>query len=79
MNGDDPLAARRARAQARRANMTVEIVPLGQPKPSPYANSSPDERLAAAVRLIEHHRALRGEHTTARRCDWPGEAFLTDW
>jgi hypothetical protein len=40
--------------------MTVEIVSLGQPKPPPYANSTAEERLAAAVRLIAHHQALRG-------------------
>jgi hypothetical protein len=79
MSGEESRAARRARAEARRANMTVEIVSLGEPKPSPYENSSPDERLAAAVRLIEHHRALRGEDTPGPRCHWPGEAFISDW
>lgn len=41
--------------------MTVEIVALGTPKPSSYRDSSPDERLAAATRLTEHHAAMRGE------------------
>jgi len=68
-------AERKLRAVARSARMTVEIVPLGQPKPSPYANSSPAERLAAAVRLIEHHQALRGGFPTVPRSAWPGEVF----
>jgi hypothetical protein len=40
--------------------MTVEIVALGEAKPSPYEFSPPEERLAAAVRLIEYHQGLRG-------------------
>jgi hypothetical protein len=56
--------------------MTVEVVPLGQPKPSSYADSTPDERLAAAVRLIEHHQALRGKHSTIPRSEWPGAISL---
>jgi hypothetical protein len=56
--------------------MTVEIVPLGQPKPSPYADSTPEERLAAATRLIEHHRALRGAPELPPRSEWPGEVFV---
>jgi hypothetical protein len=57
--------------------MTVEIVHLGDPKPSPYAESTADERLAAAVRLIEHHEALRGGRVTLPRSEWPGEVFVT--
>lgn len=56
--------------------MTVEIVRLGQPKPSPYAESTPEERLAAATRLIEHHRALRGAAELLPRSEWPGEVFV---
>jgi hypothetical protein len=56
--------------------MTVEVVPLGQPKPPPYAHSAPEERLAAAVRLIEHHQALRGVRPTVPRSEWPGETFV---
>jgi len=56
--------------------MTVEVVSLGQPKPPPYADSTPEERLAAAVRLIEYHQALRGEHSTVPRAEWPGETFV---
>jgi hypothetical protein len=70
-------AARTARAAARRARMTVEIVPTGQRKPSPYADSTPEERLAAAVRLIEHHQALRGGYSKLPRSGWPGETFVT--
>jgi hypothetical protein len=55
--------------------MTVEVVPLGQRKPSPYAESTPEERLAAAVRLIEYHQALRGGYSTLPRSEWPGETF----
>jgi len=55
--------------------MTVEVVTLGQPKGSPYADVTPEERLAAAVRLIEHHQALRGESSTLPRSAWPGETF----
>jgi hypothetical protein len=67
--------ARRARAASRRARMTVEVVTLGQPKGSPYADLTPEERLAAAVRLIEHHQALRGESSPVPRSAWPGETF----
>ncbi len=56
--------------------MTVEVVQLGQHKPSPYAASTPHERLAAAVRLIEHHQALRGGHSKIPRSAWPGETFV---
>lgn len=55
--------------------MTLEVVPLGHPKPSPYAHSTPDERLAAAVRLIEYHEALRGSQPRVPRSEWPGETF----
>jgi hypothetical protein len=68
--------ARKARAAARRACMTVEVVALGQRKPSPYAHSTPDERLAAAVRLIEHHQALRGGYSTLPRSAWPGQILV---
>lgn len=71
----DDTVARRARAEARRERMTVEVVDLGAPKPSPYRDSSPDERLAAATRLIEHHAALRGEAPRLPRAEWPGEIF----
>jgi hypothetical protein len=67
--------ARRVRAAWRRERMTIEVVPLGQRKGSPYADSTPEERLAAAVRLIEHHQALRGTTTTLPRSAWPGEAY----
>jgi hypothetical protein len=56
--------------------MTVEVVPLGQTKPSPYAESTADERLAAAVRLIGYHQALRGRHPAVPRAEWPGETFV---
>jgi hypothetical protein len=56
--------------------MTVEVVQLGQRKPSPYADSTPEERLAAAVRLIEHHQALRGGYSPLPRSEWPGETFV---
>ncbi|MDQ2642860.1 MAG: hypothetical protein M3020_03530 [Myxococcota bacterium] len=56
--------------------MTVEVVALGERKPSPYARSTPEERLAAAVRLIEHHQALRGTHSELPRAEWPGETFV---
>ena len=58
--------------------MTIDVVPLGQPKPAPYADSTPEERIAAAVRLIEHHQALRGGGSTPPpRAEWPGETFVT--
>ena len=50
-------AERKLRAAARAGRMTVEVVALGDSKPSPYEFSTPEERLAAAVRLIEHHQA----------------------
>lgn len=59
--------------------MAFEVVRLGQPKPSPYANSSVEERLAAAVRLIDHHQALRGGYSMLPRAEWPGETFIVSW
>ena len=56
--------------------MTVEVVPLGEPKSPPYANSTPEERLAAAVRLIAFHEALRGARASLPRAEWPGETFV---
>jgi hypothetical protein len=76
VNSEEKRAARNGRAAARRGIMTVEVVPLGEPKPSPYANSTPLERLAAAVRLIEHHQALRGAQPPPPRSEWPGETFI---
>jgi hypothetical protein len=73
---DEDRAARKARAAARRAQMTVEFVALGEHKPSPYADSTAEERLTAAVRLIEHHQALRGVRSTLPRSAWPGETFV---
>jgi hypothetical protein len=68
--------ARKARAAARKALMTVEVVALGERKPSPYAHSTPEERLAAAVRLIEYHQTLRGGYSPLPRSEWPGEAVV---
>jgi hypothetical protein len=56
--------------------MTVEVSAPGQPKPPPYAKHSPAERLAAAMRLIGYHQAIRGAGTTLARADWPGETFV---
>jgi hypothetical protein len=67
--------ARKVRAASRSARMTIEVVTLGQPKGSPYADSTPDERLAAAVRLIDHHQMLRGAYSAIPRSEWPGETF----
>lgn len=55
--------------------MTVEKVTLGTPKPSSYKDSSADERLAAATRLIAHHAAMRGDAPRPPRSEWPGEVF----
>jgi hypothetical protein len=38
--------------------------------------STPEERLAAAVRLIEHHQALRGGFSKIPRSAWPGEVVI---
>ena len=69
-------AERKLRAAARAGRMTVEVVALGVLKPSPYASSTPEERLAAAVRLIEHHQALRGGFSKIPRSAWPGEVVI---
>lgn len=74
---DQDRAARKVRAAARQTRMTVELVALGERKPSPYAHCRAEERLAAAVRLIEHHQALRGAHSSLPRSAWPGETFVT--
>jgi len=50
VSSEESRAAREARAAARRASMTIEVVRLGKTKPSPYANSTPEERIAAAAR-----------------------------
>jgi hypothetical protein len=76
VSADEERVQRRLRAEMRRLRMTFEVVALGQPKPSPYADSKPEERLAAATRLIEHHRALRGALESAPRSEWPGEVFV---
>lgn len=73
---EEQRAARQARATSRRARMTVEIVALGERKPLAYAGSTPEERLAAAVRLIEYHQALRGGYQRVPRSEWPGETFV---
>jgi hypothetical protein len=85
MNGNDrhdtirrmpnDAEARKVRAASRRARMTVEVVSLGQRKGSPYADSTPEQRLAAAMRLIDHHQALRGGYSTLPRSAWPGEIY----
>jgi hypothetical protein len=69
-------AERKLRAAARAERMTVEVVALGDFKPSPYEFSTPEERLAAAVRLIEHHQALRGGFAKIPRSAWPGEVVI---
>jgi len=69
-------AERKLRAAARAERMTVEVVALGAFKPSPYELSTPEERLAAAVRLIEHHQALRGGFSKIPRSAWPGEVVV---
>jgi hypothetical protein len=66
-------AERKLRAAARAERMTIEVVALGDHKASPYAASTPDERLAAAVRLIEYHQALRGGFSYIPRSEWPGQ------
>jgi len=76
VNFDDERLGRKVRAAARHERMTLEVVALGERKPSPYADSTPDERLAAAVRLIEHHQALRGARPMPPRSEWPGETFV---
>jgi hypothetical protein len=76
VNSEEKRAARKVRATARRGIMTVEVVSLGERKPSPYADHTPEERLAAAARLIEHHQALRGAQPTPPRSEWPGETFI---
>ena len=47
----------------------------GTPKDPPYANSSVEERIAAAVRLIGYHEELRGMRPALPRSEWPGETF----
>ncbi|MCL2824231.1 MAG: hypothetical protein FWD57_09590 [Polyangiaceae bacterium] len=76
MSPDEERAAREARSAQRRKRMTVEMVTLGQRKPGPYADSTPEERISAAVHLIEHHRDLCGRYSTLPRSAWPGETFV---
>jgi hypothetical protein len=76
MSFDNERSSRNDRAAARRERMTIEKVALGERKPSPYADSTPDERLAAAVRLIAHHQELRGGREVLPRSAWPGETFV---
>jgi hypothetical protein len=56
--------------------MTLEVVALGERKVSPYAHCTPEERLAAAFRLIQHQQALLGARAPLRRAEWPGEKFV---
>jgi hypothetical protein len=69
-------AERKLRAAARAERMTIEVVALGDLKPSSYESSTPEERLAAAVRLIEHHQALRGGFPKIPRSAWPGQVVI---
>jgi hypothetical protein len=55
--------------------MTVEVVPVGVAKSPPYANATPMERLAAAVRLMGYHDALLERPSPLPRSEWPGETF----
>lgn len=69
-------AARRARADARRANMWGEKVLAGTPKPELYAGLSPTERFHAMARLcarqwLAHHPPP----ARLQRSEWPGEKF----
>ena len=66
--------ARAERARRRRDLLVGEVAPLGTPKPLPYATSSPEERLAAATRLIFYHMQIRGD-ARVPRAEWPGETF----
>ena len=56
--------------------MTIEVVQLGAPEEPPYPKATPEERLAAAVRLIGFHTALRGASPRPPRAAWPGETFV---
>jgi hypothetical protein len=76
VSAEEERAARRARAAARQAVMTVEVVALGTPERPAYADCTPEERLAAAVRLINYQQALRGRPTPLPRAEWPGEKFV---
>ena len=78
MDSDETRAARAARAEARRLTMTGEVVPLGAPKQSPYVHCTPEERIAAALRLMEHHAAIRGTRPSLPRSQWPGEVFVSE-
>jgi hypothetical protein len=75
---EEERAARIARAVARRAKITVEVVTLGAPERPTYADSTPQERLAAAVRLIGYHQSLRGPTVRLPRAEWPGEKFVIE-
>jgi hypothetical protein len=69
-------AERKLRAAAWAGRMTVEVVARGDSKPSPYEFITPEERLAAAVRLIEDHQALRGGFSRIARRAWPREVVI---
>lgn len=47
----------------------------GRAKPPPYANATPVERLAAAVRLMAYQSALLERPGPLPRSEWPGEKF----
>lgn len=69
-------AARRARAEARRAGMWGEKVLAGTPKPELYIDLSPTERFYAMARLcarqwLAHHPLP----SRLPRSEWPGEKF----
>ena len=57
--------------------MSGQLIAPGTPKDPPYANSTVDERIAAAVRLIGYHEELRGGRSELPRSEWPGETFST--
>ena len=69
-------AARRARAEARRASMWGEKVLAGTPKPQLYSDLDPTERFYAMARLCA--RQWLAHHPPAPRlprAEWPGERF----
>ena len=53
MSPEEKRAARNIRAAARRSSMMVDVVPLGRPKLSPYADSTPEERSRVGIGYTE--------------------------
>ena len=72
------MSTREQRAAARRRTWAAEVVPAGAPKRPLHADSSPEERIAAMLRLSDAAWKASGRPMPEPipRSQWPSEVFL---